>query len=324
MDGHFSGHRGPNDEWVWDELAPEPETNSSGRARLPSVRWPRWRALPRLRIPRIGRWPAGPSGEASAYPDTRAIIIATIVIAGLVIPTALLALAFRGTGGFSAQIAFRQRTMTAAVVKTVTATPATVPGEPLALGFWDKALRQWTFGNIGEQAAYQEGDRMPFLVRWTGARRDATYEVTLHYDCRTSDGAAIDFISGLPTGDDGPAAAQFGPGPSRPDAAIPLPDDTSLTFDDATSAVLQVWGGTFAQLARGPLPDGACAGQKSVVVQVTATSNTVYLLGSAHLAAAADWSGRGASALNTGFSLAVNVSGVGVVNLSVLAHAVSP
>jgi hypothetical protein len=259
-----------------------------------------------------------------------------------VVPTALLALAFRGTGGSSDPAGFTPPAMTAAVTKTVTATPAltpspsvapsasiaatpaTVPGEPLGLAFWDKTLRQWTFGNIGEQAAYKEGDRMPFLVRWTGARRDTTYEVTLRYDCRTNDGAAIDFISGLPAGDDGPATAQSGPGRSRPDAAIPLPDDTSLTFDDATAAVLQVWGGTFALLARGPAPDGACAGQKSIVVQVKATSDTVYLLGSAHLAAAANWSGRGAAAQNSGFSLAVNVSGVGVVNLSVLAHAVSP
>ena len=185
------------------------------------------------------------------------------------------------------------------------------------MAWWSALKSSWTFGDLTPPlSGYRQGEATPFLARW-GASAGQTFRVSLVYDCATSAGPALDFVSGAQSAGDSPAATAPGPGRPRPDAAIPLPDDPSITADDGNPGLLELWGGKFTRLAQGPTPAKACPGKKSIDLDLEAAGGTVYLLGSAHLA-------RGAAAQASAYGLEVIVTSVGAQRVAIAPGAVAP
>ncbi len=193
-----------------------------------------------------------------------------------------------------------------------TASPAAAPSGILLA--WSKASRAWdASGTAGH--GYREGEAVPLLLIVRGTKPSQQYAVHLYYDCSSGGANAIDFLTGVPEAAlEEITGAAGGPGRARPDAAIPLPDDAAVTFDDARpDASLRLWGGTFASAPQPPSPPGQCAQGKTVNVAIVARQETVYLLWGAHLASAKDWGeGKGASSATAPFSAGAGGGGPSV------------
>ncbi len=189
--------------------------------------------------------------------------------------------------------------------------PAAASGILLA---WSKANRAWdASGTAG--LGYREGEAVPLLLIIRGAKPSQQYAVHLYYDCSAGGANAIDFLAGVPEAAlEEITGAAGGPGRARPDAAIPLPDDPALTFDEVRpDASLRLWGGTFASAPQPPSPPGQCTRGKTVDVAIVARQETVYLLWGAHLASAKDWGeGKGASSATAPFSAGAGGGGPSV------------
>lgn len=192
------------------------------------------------------------------------------------------------------------------------ATPSPAPSGTLLA--WSKAGRSWDSSGAAGRG-YREGEAVPLLLVIRNTRPSEKYSVRLGYDCISGGANAIDFLTGMPEAALQEAAtAAGGPGRARPDAAIPLPDDPALTFDDARpDPSLRLWGGTFASAPAGPVPSGPCNGGKEVTLAIVARQETVYLLWAAHLASARDWgSGKGAASAQAPFAAGASSGGPSV------------
>jgi hypothetical protein len=148
-----------------------------------------------------------------------------------------------------------------------------------------------------QNQAYHEGEGVPFMLRIENAVPGTTYTFGIHYDCAHPGGNGYDFLSSYDR-DRGvrPALHEDGPGTSVPDAALAIPDDPSILFDDGEyDRAFKLWGGSFASSAAGPSPDSLCLAErgqkleKMYTVALTAQTETVYLLWSGHLASDLDW-----------------------------------
>ncbi len=185
------------------------------------------------------------------------------------------------------------------------------------MAWWSRQSNRWVFGDLSEPlSGYRQGESVPFLARWA-AGSGQNFQVSLAYDCATAAGPALDFVAGAQSGDDLPALTAPGPGRQRPDAAIPLPDDPSITADDGNPGLLELWGGKFARLAEGPAPPTACPGQKSIVFDVIASGGTVFLVGGVHLSSAA-------ASQPAPYGLQVVVSAVGASKVNIAPGAIAP
>lgn len=216
---------------------------------------------------------------------------------------------------------------------TVTPSPAAVSPAPtgpaatrIRLAIWSKAKEAWVEGGLTTGVSgYQEGEAVPVLLEIAGVAPDRTYDVTLRYDCALGSIAAFDFLTSY-SADVGaaPAAAKDGPGRERPDAAIPLPSDPSIAFDDAADGQLALWGGTFDDAPQGPTPRTACIDQKTLSLRILAHQQQLFLVWGAHLAASTDWGpGRGAADQATAFGIEAGVVTVGSQRLVVAPGAVA-
>ncbi len=167
-----------------------------------------------------------------------------------------------------------------------------------ALARWADTPGTWRFSDLNVQkSSYREGEYVPFMLRIESAVPGTTYAFGISYDCTHSGGNGFDFLSSYDR-DLGvaPALHEEGPGTSVPDAALPVPDDPSIPFDDGESdRTFKLWGGSFASSAAGPSPASLCLpergqkAEKTYIVPVTAQAETVYLLWSGHLASSLDW-----------------------------------
>ena len=203
-----------------------------------------------------------------------------------------------------------------------TAAPPPHPATQLRLFQWSDSNATWRFGNLNPQNSdYHEGEGVPFLLRIDNADPDRTYTFDIRYDCSHLGINGYDFLSRYDR-DRGiaPALAEDAPGNANFNAALPVPDDASIPFDNAESdRVFKLWGGTFGG-ASGPSPAGLCQpdhGQKAeklYTLSLTATSPTVFLLWSGHLASAINWGeGKGASSINgSPYHMKLDVPGPGV------------
>ena len=96
----------------------------------------------------------------------------------------------------------------------------------------------------------------------------------------------------------------------RADSTIPVPDDPSISFDDAIRHRFLLWGATFQQSPQGPLPPAPCVDVKEFHLNVVAHEADVYLIWAGHLASAVDWGeGRGASSQDAPLFMEVSVNG---------------
>lgn len=203
-------------------------------------------------------------------------------------------------------------TVTPAPIATATPAPS---GASSRLALWAASLGQWQFSDIGAVAfGYREGEAIPFLLRIDDASPGAVYGLELRYDCQSDGVAAFDYVVGYDrdVGDE-PALAQQGPSRLQPDAAIPVPDDPSIAFDDEAheERLFRLWGATFDADPTPPAPDTPCRDEKLIVLRIRAQAETVFLMWGAHLGSAEDWgAGRGADNQEMPFGIEVRTPGM--------------
>jgi hypothetical protein len=197
------------------------------------------------------------------------------------------------------------------------------PAAHFTLAQWADTLATWRFGNLNPQnSAYHEGEGVPFMLRIENAVPGTTYVFGIRYDCAQRGANGYDFLSSYDR-DRGvaPAVHEDGPGTPVPDAALAVPDDPSIGFDEGDDdRGFKLWGGSFAGSAVGPspadlcLPDRGQKAEKMYTVAITAQVETVYLLWSGHLAAGLNWGeGKGAGSINgSPYHMKLDVPGKGV------------
>jgi hypothetical protein len=197
------------------------------------------------------------------------------------------------------------------------------PAPRFRLAQWSDTLATWRFGNLNPRnSAYREGERVPFMLSIENAVRGTNYTFSIRYDCAHRGVNGYDFLSSYDR-DRGvaPALHEDGPGSSIPDASLAVPDDAGIPFDNAEGdRAFKLWGGSFSSSAVGPSPPDLCRpvrGQKAEKmydVELTAQSDTIYLLWSGHLASGLDWGqGRGAGSINGApYHMKLDVPGRGV------------
>ncbi|KKM03255.1 hypothetical protein LCGC14_1776250 [marine sediment metagenome] len=134
------------------------------------------------------------------------------------------------------------------------------PAPHYTLAQWADTLGFWRFGNLNPQnSTYQEGEGVPFMLRIENAVPGTTYTFGIRYDCVQRSVNGYDFLSSYDR-DRGvtPALHEDGPGTSSWDAALVVPDDPSIIFDNNESdRKFKLWGGSFASdraFTRRPLP----------------------------------------------------------------------
>lgn len=206
-----------------------------------------------------------------------------------------------------------------------TAAPATPPPPQgaVSLAMWANKAGAWWFGGMsGAQAAYEEGQTVPLLLKWNGSAGQ-TYSVHLTYDCAVSGAAgAIDYISGIQDWGQAVVFAAHGPAKGQPDAAVLSPDISGFTPDDGNSGVISLYGGSFTVLPEEPSPGGACPGRRTVTLSVRADGGPVSILASGHLGLSSAH-GAGASRASAAMSVLGSVDGAGAASASIDPSAVS-
>ncbi len=197
------------------------------------------------------------------------------------------------------------------------------PAPHFRLAQWSDTLARWRFGNLNPRnSAYQEGERVPFMLSIEHAVPGTNYTFSIRYDCAHRGVNGYDFLSSYDR-DRGvlPALHEDGPGTSIFDASLAVPDDPSIPFDAGEGdRAFKLWGGAFSSPALGPSPPSLCLperGQKAekmYVVALTAQAETIHLLWSGHLASELDWGqGKGAGSINGApYHMKLDVPGRGV------------
>jgi hypothetical protein len=202
---------------------------------------------------------------------------------------------------------------------------ASSPQGALGVALWANNTNQWRFGNLtGAVANYEEGQAVPFLVRWDGVA-GATYWIRIEFDCEAPNVfGAIDYLSGLQSYDGTLGSAQWGPGNMRPDGAIPVPDISNFDFDDGNDGVFWLWNAKFPVLPLPPYPDDNCNVRRHQDIPIHGYGGPIIFLASAHLATATDYdSGEGASTVDVPFGLHISVDGVGAADVLIDPSAVA-
>ena len=187
------------------------------------------------------------------------------------------------------------------------------------MAYWANKLNKWWFGDLTDSVAnYEEGQDIPFMVRWDGVA-GAAYWLRIVYDCRTPDTlGTIDYLSGVQGWGSELLSASYGPGTGRPNGAIPVPDTPNFDPDNSNLAVFTLYGAKFSVLPLPPHPDGNCDFQRTLDLPIQAYGGPIVFLGSGHLGTATVYSsGKGASTASVPFGLHVTVDGVGRADVMV-------
>lgn len=219
-------------------------------------------------------------------------------------------------------------TATTAPSATATTAPATATPAPtgppagevsaapqgaLGVAYWSNKLNRWWFGDLTDVAAsYEEGQDVPFLVRWEGTP-GAMYNLRIVYDCAAPDVfGALDYLSGVQSYGGEQATVRYGPGDVRPAAAIPAPDTPNFDADDGDGGVFWLWNAKFPVLPLPPHPDDKCDLRRTVDIPIQALGGPIVFLASGHLGSATVYNGgEGASSAADPFGLNIAVEGVG-------------
>jgi hypothetical protein len=198
------------------------------------------------------------------------------------------------------------------------------PEGDLSLGLWANELDAWWFGDLPEDGAiYHPGDEVPWLARWTAAP-GASYSVSITYECRDGEAPLIDLLTGVEYAHDAIFLAEWGPGSTRPEAAVPVPDTADSEIDDNAPGLLYLYGGKFTLLPQGPLPGGPCTGERTITVPVEASGQMLLLMGSAWLAHPDDHGGDSAAGATSPIGLTVRVHGLGTAAAELSPDTVRP
>jgi len=211
---------------------------------------------------------------------------------------------------------------------TVSETPgALLPPEPageVSLGFWANEPGGWWFGDLPAGAAsYHPGDEAPFLLRWT-AEPGREYVIEIAYECVSDGVPAIDRLTGVEYAGEDIFLAQWGPGTTFPDAAVPVPVPVDFDAAELTPGLLYLYGGDFTLLPTGPNPAGPCEGERTISVPARATGGLMVLMGSAWLAHPDDHGGASAADAGDTITLRASVEGVGAVTIGLETGVVTP
>jgi hypothetical protein len=290
-------------------------------------------------------------------------VFAGLVLAAAVAVAAIVAIEALGGGGGSSGVLVNDATRTPAPTETVspagtptpiqsaapsTETPATqtpapqtpapqtaapTPAPPattspqgaVSVAYWSNRLNEWWFGDLTDSVAnYEEGQDIPFMVRWDGVAGD-TYWLRIVYDCQTPDTfGTIDYLSGLQDWGNELLSASYGPGLVRPNGAIPVPDTPNFGPDNSNVAVFTLYGAKFPVLPLAPHPDGNCNFQRTQDLPIQAYGGPITFLGSGHLGTATVYSsGKGASSASVPFGLHITVDGVGRADVMVAPSAIA-
>ena len=196
---------------------------------------------------------------------------------------------------------------------------STGPQGAVSVAYWANRLNKWWFGDLTDSVAnYEEGQDIPFVVRWDGVA-GATYSLRIVYDCETPDTfGTIDYLSGVQDWGSELLSASYGPGTGRPNGAIPVPDTPNFNPDNNNVAVFTLYGAKFSVLPGPPHPDDKCPLQRRQDLSIQANGGPIIFLGSGHLGTATVYSsGGGASTARVPFGLHVTVAGVGRADVMV-------
>lgn len=203
--------------------------------------------------------------------------------------------------------------------------PTRTPAAAVRLFAWSRRGNEWLDRTLPTDADYKEGDAVPVLLQIDRTTPGSFYETIVRYQCGTDQGAAFDFLTSPAAVDADAVLTDPGPGRERPDSAVPIPDDPSITFDDGTAGRFQLWGATFQQSLQGPLPPTPCSGEKEFHLITAAATTTVSLVWAAHLASAGDWGeGKGSGSARAPLTIEVTIVGVADARLTVTDGAIVP
>lgn len=198
------------------------------------------------------------------------------------------------------------------------------PEGNVSLGLWANELSAWWFGTLPEgSAVYHPGDEIPWMLRWD-ADPGAAYVVQITYDCRAGDVPLIDLLTGVEYAHDDIFLAEWGPGTTRPESAVPIPDTADSEIDDAAPGLLYLYGGTFSLLPDGPDPAASCQDVRTITASVRATGNTMILMGSAWLAQPEDHNGTGAADATSTVGIKAEIEGAGGAQAGVMTGVIKP
>jgi hypothetical protein len=165
------------------------------------------------------------------------------------------------------------------------------------LAVWDSPAQVWETDDLTADAGQRDrGLVVPFLMRIENARSGQSYRIEINYECGAGDVSGLEFLTDYDReAGEMPAITMPGPGRPLPDAAVLMPDDSSIAADDEHGdRQFRLWGATFTGQPAGPVPSIPCAGNKSFTINFRALQDTVHLLWGAQLAAAGEGDGGGA------------------------------
>jgi len=200
---------------------------------------------------------------------------------------------------------------------------AAAPGN-VRLFVWSRQQRQWLGSDlVKDEPGYPEGDVVPFLLHIDDAAASTPYNVQIKYVCRTSGGAAFDYLSNVSDVDNASLTTPPGPG-RREDASIPVPDDSAISFD-GSGRRFRSWGASFQRAPEGPSPDGACQTDKRISLSLMAQGGSMLLIWGGHLASKSDWGeNQGASSQLSAIYMEVTVGQSSPQKLGVGPDAIAP
>jgi hypothetical protein len=200
----------------------------------------------------------------------------------------------------------------------------TAAGTHLRVFAWSRAQGEWLEGEMPAGAGYREDDSIPILVHIERATPGTPYDMTIRYDCATDEGAAFDFLSSREATDGAAAHKEPGPGARFPDSTVDIPNDPAIDFDDRAEGQFQLWGATFKEFPRGPLPLDPCDRRKEFRLSLGAVGETVFLIFGAHGASSRDWGERGGAASAGGVSIETVIRGAAEARVTIAAGALLP
>jgi len=245
-------------------------------------------------------WSRPPAGPGRPPPTLPLLPLAGAALLFVAIATALLAV-WLSDGDESlpqdatatpVASATATRTPTPAPTPTAAASPTPVVGARLYLAAWDGT--RWRADPPFGQAIFREGDAVPFLLLIDRVRPGDLISLSVTYGCQG--------FTSLTSYDrnygSAPAMAEEGPRDLVPDAAVLVPDSPA-----GESAQLSLWGGLFARRAEAE-PAGGCVVRKEVSLELSAVSDTLYLMWGAEIA-------PGAAARGAPLGLSVRVPALG-------------